>query len=410
MTPGRTDPSSPTGPAGRGAVLVILNLPVPDDRRAWAQAEALRDDGARVTVVCPAIRDKAPGTETIEGIDVVYFRSFEGTGKLSTVLEGVWTTFAATRAAKRALGRFRGPRVLQVGNPPDLLFGLLAWARRKGVSTVYDQRDAAPVLAGSRAGFSRLEPFFRWCERRTLASAEVVVTPSSEQRERIRELYSRDSVIVRTAAVADEPSAAAARRAPGSMETAEDTVLGYLGVIGEQDGVGDLIACVDLLRQAGIGGFRVEIAGDGPALPAARREAERLGLDGLVRFRGWLGRGEVEAFLGEIDAMLVPDPDVAFNHFCAMNKVTHAMARGIPVVLRPLRENVRLVSGAGIVAKDMTLPAFSHAITELLELTPAARSRVGAELRDVFDRELSWEIFAPCYVDAVFPRVRVEAV
>jgi glycosyltransferase involved in cell wall biosynthesis len=189
-----------------------------------------------------------------------------------------------------------------------------------------------------------------------------------------------------------------------------ETVLGYLGVIGEQDGVGDLITCVDLLRRAGAVGFRVEVAGDGPALPAARQEAERLRLGGLIRFRGWLGREEVDAFLGEIDAMLVPDPDVAFNHYCAMNKVTHAMARGIPVVLRPLRENVRLVSGAGIVAQDMSLAAFSQAIGELLELPPAARSRIGAELRDVFDRELSWEIFAPRYVDAVFSRVRVNAV
>jgi glycosyltransferase involved in cell wall biosynthesis len=411
MTPGPIDSSRPTAPAGRGAALVVLNLPVPDDRRAWAQAEALRDDGARVTVVCPAIRDKAPGTETIEGIDVVYFRSFEGTGKLSTALEGVWTAFAASRAAKRALGRIAGSRVLQVGNPPDLLFGLLAWARRKGYATVYDQRDAAPVLAGSRAGFSRLEPLFRWCERRMLASADVVVTPSEEQRERIRERYARDSVIVRTAAVADDSSAAAApRRAPEATQDPEDTVLGYLGVIGEQDGVGDLITCVDLLRKAGVDGFRVEIAGDGPALPAARQEAERLGLGDLIRFRGWLGREEVDAFLGEIDAMLVPDPDVPFNHYCAMNKVTHAMARGIPVVLRPLRENVRLVAGAGIVAKDMTLAAFSEAIGELLELPPAARSRIGAELRDVFDHELSWEIFAPRYVDAVFSRVRVDAV
>jgi glycosyltransferase involved in cell wall biosynthesis len=410
MTPGPIDSSRPTAPAGRGVVLVVLNLPVPDDRRAWAQAEALRDDGARVTVVCPAIRDKVPGTETIEGIDVVYFRSFEGTGKLSTVLEGAWTTFAASRAAKRALGRIAGPRVLQVGNPPDLLFGLLAWARRKGYATVYDQRDAAPVLAASRAGFSRLEPFFRWCERRMLASADAVVTPSEEQRERIRERYGRDSVIVRTAAVADDPSAAGARRAPEAVQDPEETVLGYLGVIGEQDGVGDLIACVDLLRQAGASGFRVEIAGDGPALAAARQQAERLGLGDLIRFRGWLRRGEVEAFLSEIDAMLVPDPDVPFNHYCAMNKVTHAMARGIPVVLRPLRENVRIVSGAGIVAKDMTLQAFSEAISELLDLPPAARSRIGAELRDVFDHELSWDIFAPRYVDAVFSRVRVDAV
>jgi glycosyltransferase involved in cell wall biosynthesis len=412
MTPGPIHPSpqetETASTATPGAVLVILNLPVPDDRRAWAQAETLRDDGAQVTVVCPAIRGKIPGAETIEGIDVVSFRSFEGTGKLSTVLEGLWTTFAATRAAKRALGRLAGPRVLQVGNPPDMLFGLLAWARRKGYATAYDQRDAAPVLAASRAGFSRLAPFFRWCEGRALSFADVIVTPSYEQRARIRELYDRDSIIVRTAEVADEPDGPGTPAAPRVRE-GEDTVLGYLGVIGEQDGVGDLIACIDLLRRSGVGGFRVEIAGDGPALPAARREAERLGLGDVVRFRGWLGRGEVESFLGEIDAMLVPDPDVEFNHFCAMNKVTHAMARAIPVVLRPLRENVRIVSGSGIVAQDMTLPAFSHAITELLELSPEARTRIGVDLRTVFDQELSWSIFAPRYVEAVSPVRRREA-
>ena len=384
-------------------VLVILNLPVPDDRRAWAQAEALRDAGMQVTVICPAIRDETPGTATVEGIDVVYFRSFEGAGKLSTVFEGLWTTFVASRAAKRALARVEGRRVLQVGNPPDLMFRLLAWARRKGYATVYDQRDAAPVLAASRAGFRRLAPFFRWCERRALSFADVIVTPSFEQRDRIRALYGRDAVIVRTAeaeviAGPDRPEAAvgpAAARGPGG------TVLGYLGVVGEQDGVGDLIACVDALRRSGIDGFRVEIAGDGPALPAARAEADRLELGGLVRFRGWLGRAEVDAFLGEIDAMVVPDPDVEFNHYCAMNKVTHAMARGIPVVLRPLRENVRLVSGAGVVAKDMTLEGFRSAVAELLDLPPAARSDLGDRLRDIFEREHSWRIYGPRYAEAV---------
>ena len=380
-------------------VLVILNLPVPDDRRAWAQAEALRDDGMQVTVVCPAIRDKTPGRATIEGIDVVYFRSFEGTGKLSTVFEGLWTTYTASRAAKRELARFNGPRVLQVGNPPDLMFRVLAWARRRGYATVYDQRDAAPVLAASRAGFSRLEPFFRWCEKRALSSSDVIVTPSVEQRDRIRRLYGRDAVIVRTAEVVSEPDRQEAE--PSAARKCGDTVIGYLGVVGEQDGVGDLIACVDVLHRSGVDGFRVEIAGDGPALPSARREAERLALDALVRFRGWLGRAEVDAFLGEIDAMIVPDPDVEFNHYCAMNKVTHAMARGIPVVLRPLRENVRLVSGSGVVAKDMTPAAFCHAVTELLELSPAARSEIGARLRHIFEHEHSWRIYGPRYVEAV---------
>jgi glycosyltransferase involved in cell wall biosynthesis len=372
----------------------------------------------RVTVVCPAIRGKQPGTATIDGIDVVYYASFEGEGKLATVLEGVWTAASAARAARRALRGTRGSqRMLQVGNPPDSLFSLLRWARRHGCTTVYDQRDAAPVLAASRAGFSRLEGLFLACERRMVAAADTVLTPSGEQTARLRALYGRDSVLVRTAAVTVEPGSAAADANtetdanPESSDNTEsdeaektrETVLGYLGVIGEQDGVVDLLDAVDLLRGRGMDGFRVEIAGDGPALPEARRRAERLGLDGVVRFRGWLGRGEVDAFLGELDAMLVPDPDVAFNHYCAMNKVTHAMARNVPVVLRPLRENTALVGGHGILAKDMSLPAFADAISVLLELTPAERVQTGARLREVFDRELDWRQSGRRYVEAVSP-------
>ena len=390
-------------------MLVLLNLPVPDDQRAWSQAEALRDDGVAVTVVCPAIHDIAPGTKRIDGIDVVYYASFEGTGKLATVLEGVWTATSAGRAARRALASMRGaPRMLQVGNPPDLLFGLLRWARRRGVTTVYDQRDAAPELAASRAGFDRLARLFLACERRMVAAADVVLVPSGEQASRLRRLYDRESVMVRTAAVTTDGAApgdvadAAPRDATAKKDDA-DTVLGYLGVIGEQDGVGDLIDAVDQLRGRGVTGFRVEIAGAGPALPEARRRAERLGLDGLVHFRGWLGRGEVDAFLGELDAMLVPDPDVAFNHYCAMNKVTHAMARSVPVVLRPLRENTALVDGHGVLARDMSLPAFADAIEELLGMSAGERASTGARLREVFDRELDWRQSGQRYVDAVSP-------
>jgi glycosyltransferase involved in cell wall biosynthesis len=388
-------------------VLVLLNLPVPDDQRAWSQAEALRDDGVRVTVVCPAIRGKAAGTAHIDGIDVIYYASFEGEGRLATVVEGAWTAAAAGRAARRVLRNARGARVLQVGNPPDLLFPLLHWARRRGCTTVYDQRDAAPALAASRAGFNRLESLFLFCERRMVAAADVVLTPSREQAARLRGLYGRDSVLVRTAAVAPgsrmgtQDSDTAARA--DSAGRGRETVLGYLGVIGEQDGVGDLLDAVDLLRQQGIDGFRVEIAGDGPALAAARRRAEMLGLDTVVRFRGWLGRGEVDAFLGEVDAMVVPDPDVEFNHYCAMNKVTHAMARAVPVVLRPLRENAALVAGHGIVARDMSLAAFADAIADLLARSPGERAQTGARLREVFDRELDWRQSGRRYVEAVSP-------
>ena len=424
------------------AVLVLLNLPVPDDQRAWSQALALRDDGARVSVVCPAIRGRGPGRERIDGIDVIRFRSFEGQGALATAAEGFWTASAAAAAARRALRGSRGAkRVLQIGNPPDLLFPLAWWARRNGIRTVYDQRDVVPVLAESRAGFSKLTPMFLAAERRMISTADVVITPSEEQRARILERYGRDAIIIRTAevpaevpaepetatdtaeretaaeaaeretaadqAAAEPPEPETAQPETAQLKTAQpDLTIGYLGVIGEQDGLTDLLDAVALLRADGVTGFRVEVAGDGPALPAARAHATRLGLDSLVTFRGWLGPGAVDGFLGRIDAMAVPDPDNPFNHFCAMNKVTHAMARGIPIALRPLRENVRLTDGHAYEAADMTIRAFADALAALLKDSPAGRAEIAAAARATFDAHLSWPRHAPRYVEAVSPVYR----
>ena len=386
------------------AVLVLLNLPVPDDQRAWSQALALRDAGARVTVVCPAIRGGQPGTERIDGIDVVRFRSFEGQGALTTAAEGLWTAAAAAEAARRALRSSRGTkRMLQIGNPPDLLFPLAWWARRKGIRTVYDQRDVVPVLAASRVGFSKLTPLFLAAEHRMITTADVVITPSEEQRARIQGRYGRDALIIRTAEVpAVDDAAQEDAASPAEPEASSpDLLIGYLGVIGEQDGLTDLIDAVALLRTDGATGFRVEVAGDGPALPAARAHATSLGLDDLVTFHGWLGPGEVDAFLGRIDAMAVPDPDNPFNHFCAMNKVTHAMARGIPIALRPLRENVRLTAGHAYEAADMSIRAFTDALAALLKDSPAGRAEIAAAALTTFEAELSWPHHAPRYVEAV---------
>jgi glycosyltransferase involved in cell wall biosynthesis len=402
-------------PAAR-AVIVVLNLPVPDDHRVWAQAEALRDDGAAVTVVCPAIRGKTPGSETIDGIDVVYFRSFEGAGRLGTIVEGAWTTFVSSRAAKRALRWTADARMLQVCNPPDMLFGLLRWARRHGCRTVYDQHDVVPALAGSRPAFRRLERFFLACERRTVAAADVVLTPSQEQVERLRKLYDRQAVVVRTASIVESADGMPNPHDDRPLDdeplhdgTAkpDEIVLGYLGVIGEQDGVGDLLDAVAALRSRGLTGFRVEIAGDGPALPAVREQAARQGLDGLVRLRGWLGPRQIAAFLDGVDAMVVPDPDIEFNHYCAMNKVTHAMARGIPVVLRPLRENSRLVAGAAVIAEDMSPSAFADALETLLTVPQETRGAIGAKLHEIFEAELAWHSSAPRYLEAASPARRV---
>ncbi len=184
------------------------------------------------------------------------------------------------------------------------------------------------------------------------------------------------------------------------------TILGYLGRIGEHDGLGELIDAVHELRRRAARDFRLEIAGDGPALAAVRRKADRLDVSDLVAFHGWLDPPGVSSFLERIDAMVVPDPDLEFNHYCAMNKVTYAMARGLPVVLRPLRENARLVGDSPFLAADLSPGAFADALDALLLASPRERREAGECGRKRYEREFAWDINGPRYLVSVSPGSR----
>lgn len=372
-----------SGPAPT-AVIVVLDLPVPDDHRVWAQAETLRDDGVAVTVVCPAASDSPSGSTAIDGIDMVYIHACD-------------PARASAKAAKRALSGVAGPRMVQVCNPPDLLAGLLRWARRRGCTSVYDQHQVTPALAQTRRE--------RWLsgyrERRTVRAADVVITPSQEQVDRLRARYGREAILVRTA-----PLSATVIRTVRADAAPGMTTLGYLGRIGEHDGLDELIDAVCELRRRGASDFRLEVAGDGPALATVRRRADRLDVGELVAFHGWLDPPRVSCFLERIDAMVVPDPDLEFNHYCAMNKVTYAMARGLPVVLRPLRENARLVGDSPFLAADLSPGAFADALNALLLASPDARRDAGECGRQRYERELAWDINGPRYLVSVSPASR----
>jgi glycosyltransferase involved in cell wall biosynthesis len=177
--------------------------------------------------------------------------------------------------------------------------------------------------------------------------------------------------------------------------------LGYLGVVGSQDGLDDAVRAVAETQARSDVDFEVRIAGDGPALPSARALAAEFGLQDTIHFEGWLDHARVGAFLEGIDAMLVPDPPTPFNHLCAMNKVTHAMAAGICIIYRPLRENLDLTGGLAYVAKGEGVGHFAEAILQFLSAPPGERAQVGAELAARFHELHAWPVHKARYLEAV---------
>ena len=355
----------------------------------WKQAEAIRDAGGTALVFCPAMRGHRAGRRVLADVEVRYLRFYEGTGPLALALEGLWNTLVCLAQLPRL--RRSGVRSVQVCNPPDTLFGLLAICRMMGMQTVYDQHDVAPAMASTHPGLRRLRPIFAWFERWTVRAADIVVTSSETQRERLQTLGC-DATVVRSPPVDDDPVVRETQRS--------SCHLGYLGVIGRADGLDDLIDAVELLRDADAM-VSLTIAGDGPFRPHIERLVHDRGLGGSISLAGWLRGDELEAFLDSIDAMVVSDPESEYNHFCAMNKTMEAMARQIPVIMRPLRENRTLTGDHRWITDGWTTNDLADAILDFAHTGPDDRQIVAASLGERYRDSTRWAEHRERYLGAV---------
>src|SRR4051812_9332219 len=257
------------------------------------------------------MRGHRAGRRDVDGIEVRYLRTVEGRGVIGVVSEGIWNTALVIAWLPWLLTR--RVATLQVCNPPDTLFPALALARLARVRVLYDQHDLTPAMASARPGFERLRPLLELFERLTVRVSNRVITTSIEQQRRLRDRYGVDATVVRSSPHA---GADAHRHVAGT-----GAVIGYIGVVGEQEGLEDLIDATARLRARGVA-IDVRVAGDGPYLADAKAHAASTDAD--VTFAGWLQGDELESFLQALDAIVVSDPESEYNHHCAMNKVIEA--------------------------------------------------------------------------------------
>src|SRR3954452_12494839 len=82
----------------RRILMIVENLPVPFDRRVWAQARSLHGAGYDVSVICPRGPFAETAYELIDGIDIHrHPLRVEAQGKLAYLVEygtALWWEFA----------------------------------------------------------------------------------------------------------------------------------------------------------------------------------------------------------------------------------------------------------------------------------------------------------------------------
>ncbi len=369
---------------------------MPLDRRVWLEATSLAGDGWRVTVICPRGRDASTRalTEWRDGVRILRYPQRAASGVAGYLLEYI-PSLAATAAWLAACGLAHRIDVIHGCNPPDLFFLLARIARPWGVKYVYDQHDANPELAAAKWGDRRigrwLVRFTTWLEARSYATADLVIVPNDTYANlaRSRGRVSEDRIEVVRNAPAAGFRALAAGRSPGAAPFR----VGYLGVMGSQDGVETLIDAVAALvgRRPDLD-LHVDLVGDGEARHSLEARADAAGLRDVVTFHGYRGAEEFVPLLASTHVCISPDPPTPFNNVSTMTKVVEYLAIGRPVITFDLDDTRRMIGDAGWIVANPTAEALSYQLeicAERPDLVEAAAIRAAARFDEL---GVAWEL------------------
>jgi len=397
----------------RRATIVVQNLPVPLDRRVWSEACALRDAGWQVAIVAHRGAGQ-PWHERLEGIECCrYPAPPQARGLAGYVVEFGWCWIATFFWCVRLLW-VRGIDLLHACNPPDTFF-LIAWLLRPfGVRFVYDQHDLCPELLQAKTGRERprLLDAILWMERRTHRAAHAVIAPNDSYAEIARRHDRGGKAADEVFVVRSAPPRG--RFVPAGPDPARDArwrrgraaLIGYIGVMGRQDGVEHLLRAAAALVAAGRN-VGLVLIGDGDEFDALQRLARELGIAERVEFTGRVhDLATIAAALSSCDLGACPDPRNAFNDRSSMNKIVEYMALGKPVAGFALQESVRTLAGGGELVEWPVAPAdaaaagaLATAIARLLD-DPARAAQLGRQNRARFEAELCWERQVPALLAA----------
>ncbi len=379
---------------GRSGVLIIVeNLTVPLDRRVWQEARSLKEAGYKVSIICPKGGAYRDSYELLEGIHV--FRHpmpFEGDTALGYAAEYAWALAWEFALSIRVYFKV-GFDTIQACNPPDLIFFVGGfWKYLFGKRYIFDHHDINPELYEAkfhkRGVFHKLLKVF---ERLTFMVADTSIATNETFKSIAIErggMAPDDVFIVRSI-----PDLSRFRRVAENetLRNGRKHVVGYVGIMGAQDGVDLLIdAMADLVHQHKRNDVQCVIVGSGTELEALRTQRDALRLQDYVTFTGFQSGTSLLSSLSTFDIGVIPDPKNVYNDKISMNKVFEYMSLGIPFVQFDLMEGRKIAGDASLYAGNNDPRSLSKKMAQLFD-DEALRTELANIGKDRAKRLLCWD-------------------
>ncbi|HET9861974.1 MAG TPA: glycosyltransferase family 4 protein [Steroidobacteraceae bacterium] len=381
---------------GRRVLIIVENLPCPFDRRVMQEARTLAASGYQVSIICP----KAPGYEKsferIDGIDIHrHPLPREADGALGYALEyGVALLMEFWLSVKILFGR--GFDIIHACNPPDTIFLIGRFYKLFGKKFVFDHHDINPELY--EAKFNRRGLGYRLLgalERMTFRTADLVISTNESYRQIA---LSRGGVPPeRVFVVRSGPDLTRMKIVPANpaLKQGRKYLVGYVGVMGKQEGIDLLLQAVQLIvKHLGRTDIQFGLVGGGTELESMRRLARDLGITEYVTFTGRVPDAELLEMLNTADICVNPDRANDMNDRSTMNKVMEYMALGKPLVQFDLTEGRVSAGDAAWYARPNDVADLAQKMVALLA-DEDARQRMSASGRERIEHVLSWQHEAP---------------
>ncbi|WP_173425736.1 glycosyltransferase family 4 protein [Aurantiacibacter marinus] len=377
--------------AGKSILIVVENLPLPFDRRVWQEARTLKAAGATVSVICPTGKGYEKRYEEIEGVHIHrHPLPLEADGALGFLLEYGAALFWETVLAWRIYFK-RGIDVIQGCNPPDLIFLVALPFRLLGVKYIFDHHDINPELYeakfNKRGFFWKLMVLF---EKLTFKAAHVSIATNESYKIIAVERGGMDPDKVFIVRSGPDLSKLKSVEPNAALKDGKQFMVGYVGVMGEQEGIDLLIDAVDhLVNRMGRRDIRFVLVGGGPALEGLKAMASERSLGEWIHFTGRAPDQELFEVLSTMDIGVNPDRVNAMNDKSTMNKIMEYMSLGKAMVQFDVTEGRFSAQEASLYAAANDPADMAEKIAALLD-NPGQRAMMGEFGRKRVVQELNW--------------------
>lgn len=382
----------------RKILIIVENLPVPFDTRVWQEATTLVDNGYDVSVICPKGKNAILEREELDGVHVYRHDLVEADGVF-----GYFKEYAGALREQRRLAEIvykeHGFDVIHGCNPPDDIYMVARRFKKRGVDFVFDHHDICPELFEAKFGSYDKLGFVKkllyklqtYLERKTYQYAKFAFVTNESYRKIAVErdgMDPSDVIVLRSGPKLERMRIQAADE---TVKRGKQYMIGYLGVIGQQEGIEYLLEAARIIKEdLGRDDVFWGIVGGGPHLEALRQQSQKMGLDDCVEFTGRVSDEVLLRYLNTADICVNSDEYNSMNDKSTMNKILEYMALAKPIVQFDLTEGRYSAQDASLYAEPNNAKDMADKIIELLD-NPDLRKAMGEYGHKRVIEELSWE-------------------